>query len=98
MNRKCNISPDRFCYICGKVTFCDQQCTITPLVKALYHAYFGMKLGDQDKGFAPYKCCKACVISLRCWSESKTKCLSFGVPMVWREGLDHVTVSSCNFG
>ena len=54
MNRKCNKSPDRFCYICGKVTFCDQQCTITPLVKALYHAYFGMKLGDQDKGFAPH--------------------------------------------
>src|SRR5678815_4443941 len=69
MNRKCKNSPDRFCYVCGKVTFSDQQCTIKPLVKFLYNAYFGIKLGDQDKTFAPHMCCKACIIALRRWSE-----------------------------
>ena len=30
-------------------------------MKKCYHAYFGIKLGDQDKSFAPHSCCKACV-------------------------------------
>lgn len=92
MNRNCKNSPDRFCYVCGKVTFTDQQVTITPLIKCLYNAYFGIRLGDQDKNFAPHKCCKACAIALRRWNEAKgNSCLPFGVPMVWREGKDHVT-------
>ena len=46
MSRNCKNSPDRFCYVCGQVTFTDQQCTITPLIKSLYHAYFGIRLGN----------------------------------------------------
>ena len=60
MNRKCKNSSDRFCCVCGKVTFSDQQCTIAMLVKSIYSAYFGIKLGDHDKSFAPHICCKAC--------------------------------------
>ena len=56
MNRKCKNSPERFCYVCGKVTFSDQQSTITKLVKSLYSAYLGIRLGDQDKSFAPHIC------------------------------------------
>ena len=41
--KKCKNNPDRLCYVCGKVTFSNQQCTITPLVKFLYNLYFGMK-------------------------------------------------------
>ena len=54
-----------------------------------YHAYFVLKLGDQDKAFAPHMCCKTCVEGLRIWSVKKIKSLPFA--MVWREGKDHVT-------
>ena len=75
--RKCKNDPDRFCYICGKVALSDRQ--------KCYRAYFGIKLGDQDKSFAPHICCKTCVENLRRWSKGKIKKLPFGVPMVWRE-------------
>ena len=91
MNRKCKNSSDRFCYVCGKVTFPEQQSTILPVIKSLYHAYFGVRLRDQDKSFAPHICCKGCYISLRRWSQGEQKSLSFGVPMVWRDGKDHTT-------
>jgi hypothetical protein len=91
MNRKCKNDPNRFCYICGQVTLLDRQSPITNFVKKSYHAYFGVKLGDQDKAFAPHICCKTCVEGLRRWSKRKQRCLPFGVPMVWREGRDHVT-------
>jgi len=91
MNRKCRNDPNRFCYICGQVTLSERQSPITNFVKRSYHAYFGVKLGDQDKAFAPHICCKTCVEGLRRWSNKKQKSLPFGVPMVWREGRDHYT-------
>uniref|UniRef100_UPI0035902CB4 uncharacterized protein n=1 Tax=Myxine glutinosa TaxID=7769 RepID=UPI0035902CB4 len=95
MNRKCKNDPNKFCYICGKVTMPDRQSNITRFVRKSYHAYFGMKLGDQDKAFAPHICCKTCVESLRRWSHKKIECLPFGIPMVWREGRDHT--NDCYF-
>ena len=89
--RKCKNDPNRFCYICGKVTLPGQHSRITKFVKSCYHAYFGIRFGDQDKSFAPHTCCKTCVETLRRWSKGKMKSLPFGVPMVWREGTDHVT-------
>ena len=66
-----------------------QQRNITDFVKKVYFAYFGMKLGDQDKSWAPHQVCSACVTGLRHWSEGKRKSFSFGVPMVWREPKNH---------
>ena len=61
-------------------------------MKKAYQCYFGVKLGDQDKAFAPHVSCKACVENLRDWeNEKKRKSMPFAVPMVWREGKDHVT-------
>lgn len=91
MSRQCRNHPDRFCYICGKVTLPDRQARITDFVKKSYHAYFGVKLGDQDKPFAPHICCKSCVEGLRAWKNKTRKSLPFGIPMVWREGKDHTT-------
>lgn len=91
MDRKCKNHPNRFCYICGHVVLPDRQAKITDFVKKAYHAYFGVKLGDQDKPFAPHICCKTCVENLRDWRNKKRKSMPFGVPMVWREGKDHVT-------
>jgi len=91
VNRKCRSNSNRFCYICGQVTLSDRWSPITNFVKKSYHAYFGVKLGDQDKAFAPHICCKIYVEGLRRCSNKKQTYLSFGVPMVWREGKDHTT-------
>lgn len=91
MNRKCKNDPNRFCYICGEVILPGRQSNITSFVKTSYQVYFGMKLGDQDKTFAPHFCCKTCVQNFRRWRKGKINSLPFGIPMQWREGKDHVT-------
>ena len=83
--RKCLNDPDVFCYICGRVTSLKQRCEITDFVKRVYLAYFGVRLGDQDKKWAPHKVCSSCIATLRNWSNGKKSYLKFGVPMVWRE-------------
>lgn len=47
-----------------------------------YYAYFGIKIGDQDKSWAPHKVCKICVEDFRNWTKGKKKALRFGIPMV----------------
>ena len=89
MPRKCINSPNAFCYICGEFTVAVDKCSVTTNIKKLYHAYFGIKLGDQDKDFAPHVACKACVSKLRMWYNKKLKNLPFGIPMVWREQQNH---------
>ena len=91
MNHKCKNNPDRFCYICGNVVLPNRQAKITDFVKKAYRSYFGIKLGDQDKPFAPHVCCKTCVENLRHWRNGKRKSMPFAIPMVWREGKDHIT-------
>ena len=84
MERKKSVSdPNIFCYIFGR--FMIEIQNITLFVKRVYISYFGMKLGDQGKPWTPHKVCSACVAELRNWLTGKTKALSFGVPMVWRE-------------
>lgn len=61
---------------------------IIGLVKRAYGAYFGMKLGDQDKQRAPHIVCATCVDTLRKWTNGKHK-LTFGGSMVRREPKDH---------
>lgn len=87
--RKCVNSPDSFCYICGEYTVLKQQLNITDFVKKVYFAYFGLKLGDEDKVWAPHKVCKRCVEDLRNWFKGKKKAFRFGIPMVWREQKNH---------
>ncbi|XP_049957523.1 uncharacterized protein LOC126474131 [Schistocerca serialis cubense] len=87
--RLCVNHLDEFCYICGEYVLQKNRKNITPFVKEAYLAYFGIKLGDQDKAWAPHKVCKCCVECLRQWTKRKRKSLNFGVPMVWREQKDH---------
>lgn len=95
MPRGCRNSPDIFCYICGRFSTKDQRIAITKFIKQCYHAYFGCKLGDQDKSWAPHVVCKPCVENLRQWYKGQSKCMPFGVPMIWREQTDHD--SDCYF-
>ena len=83
--RKCLNSPDVFCYICGQYTLKPQRTNINDFVKKAYHAYFGLKLADQDKHWAPHI---VCVENLRGWTTGKRH-MQFGIPMVWRIPQNH---------
>ena len=91
MSRKCVNNPDNFCYICGEVTFASRKRRITPTIKKAYFLYFGCKLGDQDKKWAPHVCCITCSSKLNAWVNGKGRCMPFGVPMVWRVPSNHTT-------
>ena len=54
--RGCVNDPDKFCYICGSFVPSVQWQNMTPFVKNVCYAYFGIKLGDQDKAWANTKC------------------------------------------
>lgn len=90
MPRNCVNSANNFCYICGEVTFAAQKKNIGATVKKAYHLYFGCKIGDQDKDWAPHVCCRTCAVNLSQWLNGKRKAMPFAVPMIWREPSNHV--------
>ena len=88
--RSCRNKPNVFCYICGEYTFAPYMKLITSFITRTYHAYFDIKLADQDKAWAPHMVCKACTEILRGRTHGK-RSLNFGIPIVWREQTNHVT-------
>lgn len=88
--RSCVNHPDVFCYVCGEYTLKENRKSITDFVKRAYLGYFGVRLGDQDKTWAPHIVCKTCTEHLRQWTTGKRNSLKFGVPMVWREPTNHI--------
>jgi len=88
---KCVDSADKFCYICDEVTFARQRKAIAAIVKKAYHLYYGYKIGDQDKSWAPHICYSKCAKNLSQWLNDKRHAMLFAVPMVWREPSDHTT-------
>jgi hypothetical protein len=96
MPRKCNNSPDSFCHVCDEYTIKSPRQSVTTLVKKEYELYFGCKLIDQDKKWAPHICYINCALRLRGWLKNKRKVsLPFAVPMVWRDLTNHV--NDCYF-
>ena len=91
MHRNCINSADNFCYICCEVTFARQRKAITAIVKKAYHLYFGCKIGDQDKSWAPHICCRKCVTNLSQWLNGKIHAMPLAVPVVCREPSNHAT-------
>ena len=53
--RQCRNTPDVFCYICGEYMMEKYQFDVRDFTKRACEAYFGIKLGDQDKSWAPHK-------------------------------------------
>lgn len=88
-SRSCINDANIFCYICGTYVILKQRQNITTFVKRAYHAYFGVRLGDQDKGWAPHTVCRTCVEALRHWSKGRKASMPFAIPMIWREPLNH---------
>lgn len=91
MSRRCRNSSDAFCYICGEFTLKAQKRNMTALIKKAYEFYFGCKVGDQNKVWAPHICCASCATSLRAWLKGMRPSMPFAIPMIWREQKDHVT-------
>ena len=91
MDRNCKNNPDRVCYICGNVVLPNRQAKITDFMKKACHDYFGIKLGDRNKPFAPLVFYKICVENLRDQRNDKKKIMPFTIPMVWKEGKYHIT-------
>ena len=89
--RSCKHKPDLFCYICGEFTLAGKRNQATPFIKHAYYSYFGIKLRDQDKVWAPHIVCKSCTEYIRLWTKGKKSSLKFGIPMIWREPTNHVT-------
>ena len=87
--RQCRNHPDVFCYICGEHVLEKYRFYVRDFTKKAYKAYLGIKLGDQEKSWAPHKVCKQCTETLRLWTKSKVSCMWFGIPMVWREPKNH---------
>ena len=71
-------------YVTAKYRF-----NVRDFTKRAYKAYFGMKLVDQDKSWAPHKMCKHCTETLRFRIHGKVSSMRFGVPMAWREPKNH---------
>ena len=57
---------------------------VKDFTKRAYEAYFGIKLGDQNKFWASHKVCRHCTETLRFWTQDKVTSMRFGVSMVWR--------------
>jgi hypothetical protein len=87
--RGCLNCPDNFCYICGDFVIKKQQRNIREFVIKVYYAYFGVKLGDRGKSWAPHEVCSVCVEELGQWPKGKKKSFSFAVPMIWRKPRNH---------
>ena len=92
LKRPCKISSDCFCYVCGYyINLRQMKHKIIPETKFFeaYEAYFGMKMGDQDKSWAPHFCCGSCRSTLEGWMRGSRKCMPFAIPRIWREPTNH---------
>ena len=87
--RQCLQIPRKFCYICGSCVFDTKVRQIDSFVKKLYFSYFQLKVGDQDKSFAPHIACNTCVEGLRYWYDGKRKAITFAIPMQRRKQKNH---------
>jgi len=89
------------CEQCGSVLLCvcGSDVSITEAFynasDEAYHLFFGCKLGDQDKKWAPHIVCKSCARSIGGRINRKGMAMPFAVPMVWMEPLNHS--SDCYF-
>jgi hypothetical protein len=53
---------------------------VTGFIRKVYYAYFCVKLGDQDKSWAPHKVCFVCVEDLKKWSKGKKESIQIWCP------------------
>jgi hypothetical protein len=84
-----------FCDICSKVALKLQRKLLSQYVRKAYELYFGCKVGDQDKIWAPKICCSSCSRTLAGWLKGTHKSMPFAVLMMWCEPKD--SLKDCYF-
>ena len=92
VKRPCKISSDCFCYVCGYYISPQQKKNkVIPETKFFiaYETYFGMKMGNLDKSWAPHFCCANYRSTLEGWMRGSRKCMPFAIPQIWREPTTH---------
>lgn len=88
MPRHCKVSPDAFCYVCGKYTTEKQRCKITASVENGYNCCFNQRIVNLHKPWVPSICCTYCRRNLSGAVNGKKK-MPFSTPMIWREPANH---------
>ena len=84
-SRKCKLSADCFCYVCGLYISLRQ---VKYKIKAeakfsyAYEIYFGMKIGDQDKSWAPPVICETCRSNLDGWLRGDHHSMPLAIPRI----------------
>ena len=69
-SRQCSNHPDKFCYVCGRITFEKQKNFINETVKSVYKNYFQLPISHQDKLWAPHVVCASCYATLNRWNNA----------------------------
>lgn len=83
----CLNSPDKFCYVCGRMFFKKQLKTITESVKVKYFETFGYPIRNQDKQWVPHNICTYCH---RTMYNDYISPFRFVNPMRWMEPQNHI--------
>ena len=94
VKRPFKISSDCFYCVCGcYISPQQKKHKVIPETKIFIayetYRYFGMKMGDQDKSWAPRFCCESCRSTLEGWMRGSRKCMPFAIPRIWREPTNH---------
>ena len=95
ISQKCFNSSHLFCCLSVEFNPKSQRKSITPILKKPYDIYFGCKVGDQYKSWAPRSCCSRCSWYLRGCLVVTHQSLPFAVPVVSREQKDHTDCYCC---
>ena len=88
-SRTCVNDTNAFCYTCGQFTIKGNRIEIDYFYKKAYFACFKVKLGDQDKPWAPHYVCSTGKEHMRQLTYGKRRSLSFGISMIWRASSNH---------
>lgn len=87
--RTCINSFSDFCYCCGEYAGANGP-LLSPAFRDAYFKYFNLRVGDQDKPWAPHQACRRCYSLLSDWAAGGRKSLPFCVPVQWREPTNHL--------
>lgn len=92
--RNCAHPADSFCYVCGLYIGPKQvkhKIQAGTKVTQAYEAYFGFKIGNQDKPWAPHVLCGSCRSTLEAWYRGERRAMPFAIPRMWRSSKNHAT-------
>lgn len=94
-------NPNRFCKVCGDYKFPPSKkqqekgtrgqtlTKITPHVRAGYELYYGVRMGDEDKEWAPKFSCCVCVTRLSNFVRTGQGMPVYADPIYWMEPTNH---------